>query len=331
MRFLITAFLLLVPTCCVAQGIPREAWSVETSRSPGVRYLFGLETDVIGKDDAVRWQAADGLVSAPILTNPRRSLFLTGSFRYIGLDNQRNTLPPRLIDTSIGAFGNFGVGDLSIVTFFNVSMKSDADAFVWDAFTINASVGVRVPIDDEWSVTPSVFFSTAVRDSGGFSFRYIPLPGVNFAWKPSDKFDLEFGLLSAKLKWKPEDWLTVQAGYTFPYGGSVRVSEQPVSWFRVTQFFGRYSDRYILTGERWPDDHLIKLESFAVGVTHEFFVPLTGEPGGAQLAFGLTYALGLGGKARVWNYVEDDELFELKTNPAHTFALSISLVFGRGG
>lgn len=330
MRIFVAAALLLLPVCCFAQGIPREAWSVEAARSPGARYLMGLETDVIGKDDAVRWQAVDGLASVPILTNPRRSLFATASFRYIGLDNRRNSLPPRLVDTSVGAFGNFAVGDLAIVAFFNTSMRSDADRFVWDVFTVNASIGVRVPIDDEWSITPSIFFSTAVRDQGGFSLRYVPIPGVNIAWKPSKQFDLEFGLLSAKANWKPEEWLTIKAGYTFPYGGSLSVTEQPVSWFRAIQFAGRYSDRYVLTGERWADDHLIKLESFAVGATAEFLVPLTGEPGGPQLAFGLTYAMGIGGKARIWNYVEDDELFELKTRPSHNFALTISLVFGKG-
>ena len=330
MRLLLLAAAALAASCCFAQGMPREAWSVQSARSPGARYFYGFETDVIGKNDAVRWQAMDGLVSAPVLTNPRRSLFLSGSYRYIGLDNRQNTLPPRLIDTGVGAFGNFGVGDMTLSAFVNVSMKSDADRFIWDAFTINASVGLEIPIDDEWSVTPSIFFSTAVRDQGGFSFRYIPLPGVNFAWKPSDKFELEFGLRSAKVKWKPYEWLTVQAGYTFPYGGSVRVTEQPVEWFQVTQFFGRYSDRYILTGERWPDDHLIRLESYAFGVTSEFLIPLGGDPGSPKLSIGMTYALGIGGKARIWNYVEDDELFELKTRPSHNLALTISLLFGRG-
>ena len=330
MRSIFMVMLLLATPCCLAQGMPREAWSVEAARAPGARYLFGFETDVLGKDDAVRWQAADGLVSAPILTNPQRSLFVSGSYRYIGLDNRRNSLPPRLIDTGLTGFGNFAVGDYRLTAFVNATMRSDADGFIWNAFTINASIGLRIPIDEHWSVTPSIFFTTGVRDQGGFSLRYIPLPGVNFAWKPSDKFDLEFGLTSAKLNWKPYEWLTLQAGYTFPYGGSVRVTEQPVSWFRVTQFFGRYSDRYVLTGERWAEDHLIKLESYAVGVTHEFLVPLTGDPDGVKLAFGLTYALGIGGKARVWNYVEDDELFELKTAPSHSVGLTISLLFGPG-
>ncbi|MCZ7608210.1 MAG: hypothetical protein M5U25_19635 [Planctomycetota bacterium] len=329
MRFLSIAAAMLLASACGAQGIPREAWSVETARSPGVRYALGLETDVIGKDDAVRWQAGDALVSAPVLTNPRRSLFLSAGFRYIGLDNRRNSLPPRLIDASLGAFGNFGIGDLTLTSFLNVSMRSDADRLEWDAFSINASVGLRIPVDAEWSITPSVFFSTAVRDQGGFSFRYIPLPGVTVAYKPSEDFEFEIGLLSAKVKCKALSWLSVQAGYTFPYGGSLRVTEQPVEWFRVTQFFGRNSDHYTLTGERWPEHHLIKLQTFAAGVTFDFVAPLGSEPGSARLVIGLTYALGFGGKARVWNYAEDDELFELKTRPSHNFALTVSFVFGR--
>lgn len=320
--------LLLVAGCCQAQGIPSESMSTEVTRSPGVRYLFGLETSAIGKDDAVRWQGIDGSAAVPVLTGPQRSLFITANIRYLGLDNRRNSLPPRLVSGSLGAFGSFAIGEVTLKTFVNLSLKSDGDTATWDAFSLIGSIGVEVPIDDEWSITPSLFFSTAVRDSGGLSLRYIPLPDVTFAWKPSDSFKLEFGLRSAKLEWNPADWLTVEAGYTFPLGGSLRVSEQPVNWLRVTQFFGQYADRYVLQSERWGSNHLIKIQGFAGGITHEFLVPLSSQPGAPILAFGLMYAVAVGGKVRMWNYVEDDELFELKVRPAHNFGISISLVFG---
>ena len=310
--------------------MPREAWSVETARSPGVRYLYGFETDVISKDDAIRWQAVDALLSAPLSTDPRRSLFVSGSYRYIGLDNRRGSLPPRLLDVGLGAFGSFAIGDLKLSAFVNTSMRSDGDRLEWDAFTINASVALRIPIDPEWSITPSVFFSTGVRDSGGFSFRYIPLPGIAVGWQPSEEFEMEIGVRSASLKWRPQEWLTLNLGYTFPYGGSIRLTQQATEWFAVSQFFGRYADRYVLTGERWPDDHLIRLESFGAGVSAEFLVPLGSGESAPRLSIAMTYALGIGGKSRVWNYVEDDELFELKTRPSHNLALTVSLLFGRG-
>lgn len=330
MRVLALILLVAVAATCHAQGMPREAWSVESARSPGVRYLYGFETEVISKDDAVRWQAADGLISAPLSTNPKRSLFVSGSYRYIGLDNRRRSLPPRLLDVGLGAFGTFAIGDLKLSAFVNASMRSDGDRIEWDAFSINASLALRVPIDDEWSITPSVFISTGVRDSGGFSFRYIPLPGVSVAWQPSEEFEMEVGVRSASLKWRPLEWFTLQLGYTIPYGGSIRVTQQPVKWFAVSQFFGRYADRYVLTGERWPDDHLIRLESFGAGVSAEFLVPLGEGETAPRLSIGMTYGLGVGGKARIWNYVEDDELFELKTRPSHNVAFTVSLLFGRG-
>ncbi|MCB9896139.1 MAG: hypothetical protein H6839_17030 [Planctomycetes bacterium] len=320
--------MLLLAACCHAQGFPGESMSEEAARAPGGRYLAGLETDVIGKDDAIRWQGFDIVAGAPLLTGRQRSLFLTGKVRYLGLDNRRNTLPPRLIAGSIGAFGSFAVGDVTLKSFVSLAVRSDQPTLHWDAISLIASFGVEVPIDDEWSITPSVFFSTAVRDTGGFSFRYIPLPDVAFGWEPSDSFRLEFSARSAKLRWTPEKWLSIEAGYTFPFGGSLRISEKPADWLRVIQFFGQYSDRYVLQDDRWSRNHLIKIQGFAAGVTHEFLIPLGGGTDAPVLAIGVTYAVAVGGKLRVWNYVEDDELFELKAEPSHTFGASVSLVFG---
>lgn len=321
------SLLLIVAGCCRAQGVPTESMSMELARAPGVRYLFGLETPIIGKDDAIRWQGIDGSAGVPLLTGPQRSLIITGRVRYLGLDNRRNTLPPRLVSGSLGAIGSFAIGEVKLKSFVSFSLKSDGDTATWDAFSLIASVGVEVPIDDEWSVTPSLFFSTSVRDTGGLSLRYVPLPDVTFAWKPFDSFELEFGLRNAKVKWDPVDWLTVEAGYTFPFGGSLRISERPAKWIRLVQFFGQHTDRYVLQENRWGSNHLIKIQGFAGGVTHEFLLPLGSEPGAPVLAFGLTYAFAVGGKIRIWNHVEDDELFELKVRPQQVFGVSASLVF----
>ena len=68
--------LVVLAGSCAAQGITPTAQDFGRGGQPSrATYSFGLEADVIDKDDAVRWQRGDAQVNAPLLLGEKFKLF----------------------------------------------------------------------------------------------------------------------------------------------------------------------------------------------------------------------------------------------------------------
>lgn len=327
MRLLV--LVLLLASTCAAQGVTPTARTFGRgggeSSQPKADYGFGLEAPTF-EDNAVRWQRTDASLSAPILTRQSEKLFLFGSYSYFGLDDRKNLLPPRLVRYSAGAFGIFDIDEVRLTLGLTGTYQGDGDGYMWDTFDIAFTAALKIPVSDEWSVTPGLRVSTGVNGPGNI-FRYIPLPSISATWKPSSDFQVTFGIGDFSLRWRQSKWFTFEVGYFPLYSGRARISHEVTEWFTMREFIGRFNEGYALAGDRWPENHGIYLNTWSTGVTLEFGVDLSDSVRPARLGLALTYALGFGGKIRTYDYRESDELFELKLRPSHNFLIGAYVRF----
>lgn len=312
---------------CAAQGITPTAQDFGRGGQPTrVTYSIGLEAEVIGKDDAVRWQRGDAQINAPLLLGDTFKLFAFAGGTYFGLDNRRNSLPPRLVKSSIGAFSITSIDDMQLTLGTTAQYQGDGDHIDWDTLDFTLTAVLKIPLDFEWSISPGFRFSTGVSRLGR-GFRYIPFPSLSFTYKPQADLELTLGLGDFGLRWRQSQWFTIEAGYFPVFNARLRFSHEVLPWFTVSEYIGRFDETYALTSERWPDDHVIFLNSWSAGVSLDFRHQFGEGPRGPVLGAAFTWGLGFGGKARVWDYRESDELFELKLKPSHNFAITAYVKF----
>ncbi|MBK8207431.1 MAG: hypothetical protein IPK87_11695 [Planctomycetes bacterium] len=312
---------------CAAQGITPTAQDFGRGGQPTrATYSFGLEADVIDKDDAVRWQRGDAQVNAPLLLGEKFKLFAFAGATYFGLDNRRNTLPPRLVKSSLGLFSIANIDDMQLTLGTTAGYQGDGDHMTWDTLDFTLTAVLKIPLDDEWSVSPGFRFSTGVSRLGR-GFRYIPFPSLSFTYRPHADLEVTLGIGDFAVKWRQSQWLTIEAGYFPLFNARLRFAHEVTPWFTVSEYIGRYDETYALTNKRWPDDHVIYLNSWSTGVTLDFHHQFGEGPRGPVLGAALTWGLGFGGKARVWDYRESQERFELKLKPSQNFAITAYLKF----
>jgi hypothetical protein len=320
---------LLMCTTCAAQGITPTARTFGRgggdSSQPRVDGGFGLPARTFD-GNRVSWRRIEATASAPALLGDTEKVFLFGGYSYMGLSDQEKLLPPRLVKYSAGAFGIVNIDQMRLTLGLTAVYQGDGDAVLWDNFDIAFTAALNIPIDSEWSITPGLRISTGVNGPGNI-FRYIPLPSISATWKPSEDFSLTVGLGDFSLRWRQSRWLTLEAAYFPLYNGQVRVSHEVTDWLTIREFIGRYSEGYVLTGNRWPENHGIYLNTWSTGVTFEFGVDLSSAERPPRIGVALTYALGFGGKIRTWDYNRADELFEMKLQASHNFLAGVYVRF----
>ena len=96
---------------------------------------------------------------------------------------------------------------------------------------------------DEWNL--SVFYSPT-------SQLPYPLPGVAYAWRPSDTFEAKLGV-PASLEWRPDDDWTVSAAYFPLVNGNVEVRRKLGDDWAILAFYRTDTQIYFLA-DRLLDD-----------------------------------------------------------------------------
>lgn len=329
MKPLIVTIIIVFAGSCMAQGIPGNSNPMgrRGGSAPGVEASYSLPNDVLDSNDRFGWSRFGANVGAPISLDPDFRVFANARAWYLRLFNDRETLPTRLVGSRVTATGIASFSGLTLTNIASVAYRSDGDRLRWDSFDISLISSLKIPLSDEWALNTGLYFTTGVSFHE-INLRYVPIPAVSVEWKPNDELTFDFGIPRTSMEWKPSKYFQWNAAYSAPIFVSTDFTHEITEWFTLREFFGYFNERYHLTGERWPnEDHMAYLSTWGTGVTAMFTIPFGDGERPPTLIIRATYGFGFGGKVRILDYKEDQELHELKSKPSHSFLLGIAIRF----
>jgi hypothetical protein len=137
----------------------------------------------------------------------------------------------------------------------SVGSPSDEPFASIDEMDINATATLRIPARDKdaW-----IFFLN--YGSNREFLPHIPIPGVGYAWEPSDQLSAIVTTGALSLTYRPIEKLTVSALYVAVRTVDVRLTYQLFRPVRVWIGFDWTNERYLRAERADPDDRLFYYE-----------------------------------------------------------------------
>jgi hypothetical protein len=202
----------------------------------------------------------------------RRQEFATGAI----LPDTGEPFPDDLWNIRIGTgyrhrFDSGWIGALNVA----IGSPSDKPFASIDEMDISATGVLRVPARnrDAW-----IFFLNYA--SNREFLPNIPIPGLGYAWEPSDQLSaiITTGLVS--LQYRPLETLTLSATYIAVRTVDVRLTYQVFRPVRLWVGFDWTNERSLLAGRADPDDRLFYYEKriragAIIGLARQLFVDVT--------------------------------------------------------
>jgi hypothetical protein len=247
-------------------------------------YRFTLYPDqpVEGQPAELGMMQHDFSLSVPFLQNTsnewygsarvRRQEFATGAI----LPDTGEPFPDDLWNIRIGTgyrhrFDSGWIGALDVA----IGSPSDKPFASIDEMDISATGVLRVPARnrDAW-----IFFLNYA--SNREFLPNIPIPGLGYAWEPSDQLSaiVTTGLVS--VQYRPLETLTLSATYIAVRTVDVRLTYQVFRPVRLWVGFDWTNERYLLAGRADPDDRFFYYEKriragAIIGLARQLFMDVT--------------------------------------------------------
>jgi hypothetical protein len=204
----------------------------------------------------------DASLSVPLLQSPtdewygsvriRNQEFATGAL----LPDTGEPFPDDLWNVRIGTgyrhrFDSGWIGALLVT----IGSPSDEPFASLDEMDISATAVLRVPARgrDAW-----VFFLN--YGSNREFLPHIPIPGVGYAYQPSDEFEAVVTTGVVSLRYRPVETLTLSASYIAVRTVDVRLTYQLFRPVRLWAGFDWTNERYLRADRADPDDRLFYYE-----------------------------------------------------------------------
>lgn len=334
MTLRVLIFLLLLPGGLLGQGMADGARGLGLGefRRDWIARVFasaGSEASVKGEDASLTWSRAQVDVGLPLIFQEDLKVLVTPYFSYMQLDADKLFLPARLSRVGLETVALLKQPSFDLRLLLEAEIHSDMDEIDMDstAFTFAGLFDIRV--DDDWMVSPGLFWSTSIEAPAFARFRFVPIPLLEVKYHPHKDFELRIGVPETGVWWRASDWFELAMFYNFPAGGQVRLTQRPASFLSIHQFFGRYSEIYDLTNERWPGDTGILLEKWGVGAVLQLnaFTILRADETDIDFSLEVVYEYSLGGKIRIFDYGNGKDRQEYIYRQAHGLAFSLAVTF----
>ena len=203
----------------------------------------------------------------------RNQEFATGAV----LPDTKEPFPDELWNVRVGGsyrhrFDSGWIGAVNV----NFGSPSDRPFASWDEMEVSATAVLRIPARerDAW-----IFFLN--YSSNREFLPHIPIPGVGYAFHPSDEFSavVTTGILT--LQYRPIETLTLTASYFAVRTVDVRLTFQLFRPVRLWVGFDWTNERYLRADRADPDDRLFYYEKrirggAIIGLARWLFVDVTG-------------------------------------------------------
>jgi hypothetical protein len=202
----------------------------------------------------------------------RKQEFATGAV----LPDTGEPFPDELWNVRIGTtyrhrFDSGWIGALDVT----VGSPSDRPFASGNELDVNATAVLRVPARDRdaW-----IFFLN--YGSNREFLPHIPLPGLGYAYRPSDQFEAVVTTGIVSLEYQPVEKLTLTASYIAVRTVDVRATYQIFRPVRLWVGFDWTNERYLRADRADPDDRLFYYEKRVragaiIGLARQLFVDLT--------------------------------------------------------
>jgi hypothetical protein len=240
------------------------------------------DQQVVGQPAELGLLQHDFTLSTPLFQTPtdewsasvriRKQEFATGAV----LPDTGEPFPDNLWNVRFGTtyrhrFESGWIGALNV----NLGSPSDKPFASWDEMEVSATAVLRVPARgrDAW-----IFFLN--YGSNREFLPHIPIPGLGYAYQPSEQFEavVTTGVLS--LRYQPIETLTLTASYIAVRTVDVRLTYQLFRPVRLWVGFDWTNDRFLRADRADPDDRLFYYEKRVragaiIGLARWLYVELT--------------------------------------------------------
>ncbi|MGH7320252.1 MAG: hypothetical protein ACRELA_11600 [Candidatus Rokuibacteriota bacterium] len=259
------ALLVAIPTSVGAQA-SLQAWVDPTLGKLMPRAEYRL---TYYPDQAVEGQQTDlGLtehsfeLSTPLFQDSRDEWSVSAEARYQDIDTRailpdtRQGFPGELWDVEVGAryrhrFENGWIGAAGLT----VGSASDKPFASVDELFVRAITMLRVPHGERNAWIFSLIYASDQEILGG-----VPVPGIAYAYAPSDRFKAVVGFPFTSIEFRPIEAVTLEAQY-FPIRRvRARATYQVFRPLRLFLGFDWDHDRYFLADRQDDDDRLFYYE-----------------------------------------------------------------------
>jgi hypothetical protein len=236
----------------------------------GASFYFRQDTDQPGR--RLNMEEHDLRFSAPIVQDETREWSLSAGLRVLDLHtgarlpDTAETFPDALYDVRVGTTYRFRLRD-SWLAGMNLTVGSPSDRPFHSA--------------DEWSVQAAGFLKVPHGEHGAWVFLlqyanqreflpHVPLPGIAYSWRPSDRLHTIVGLPFASVRWKPADAVTLSGSYFIPRTVHLKAAWQCAPGTDLYLGFDWDHQTYFRAGRPDDDDRFFYYEKrVALGVRRE--------------------------------------------------------------
>jgi hypothetical protein len=233
------------------------------------RIQFYSDERVEGQDARLDLTQHNFTLVTPLFQDSRDEAALSARLRYQHYDTQARLpdsgqrLPQELYDARAGlSYRHKFENQWTLGGSLTVGSASDQPFQSEDELIVTAIGMLRVPRGerDAW-----LFSITYASDADILGLRHVPVPGVAYAWRPSETFRAVIGFPFTSAEYKPFKALTLEASY-FPIR-TVRARATYVIFAPLRVFIGFDSDHdnYYLADRGDVDDQLFYYEKRITG------------------------------------------------------------------
>ncbi len=215
------------------------------------RYTFYPKQDVEDQNTTFTMTEQRITLFAPLYQDTKDELAVAGKVLYQNIDTQARfpeaggSFPPELWDISAGIsyrhkFDNSWTGGVALT----IGSESDEPFNSLEEMYLRFVALLRVPQGERNSWIFTLIYATDEQIFG----QTLPIPGIAYAWVPSDKFTAVIGFPFSMIRYKPFENLTLDAEY-YPFW-TVR---SRATW-EIFQPLRAYA------GFQWDSDHFYRAD-----------------------------------------------------------------------
>jgi hypothetical protein len=247
------------------------------------RVTWFEDQQVVGQAAELGLLQQDFTLIAPIRQSPadewstsarlRNQEFATSAV----LPDTGERFPDELWNVRVGTsyrhrFDSGWIGALNL----NLGSPSDRPFASWDEMEVSGTAVLRIPVRerDAW-----VFFLN--YSSNREFLPHVPIPGLGYAYQPSDQFSVMVGTGIVTLQYRPVETLTLTASYFAVRTVDVRLTYQLFRPVRLWVGFDWTNERYLRADRADPDDRLFYYEKriragAIIGLARQLYVDIAG-------------------------------------------------------